>query len=355
MGERAILALLDPRRTFKSEYEQQLVQETVDPVIQGYLRPNGLKPALRSILRVAVDSNLRDVWQKDFEHLLLKEGDLTRKELKEKVASGIDLELLRSRGATEHELEVAGVPPGKLDDEKMVEEDNYEEFLKNIFLQADKQKVDVNQKDIAGALNDLNRLANYMNIIVKDTTDYMAKTNQLIQNTTEATKHAGSTKKHMGTGIINQQLALGKIHPDIANMEIKRNSLVNDSSFTDGKERRLSNAAFDSQRRVSNAFEHRRLSNAYEQRRLSNAYGTTGERRVSNAGIRAGGSITMRQAGSAFDNVSMMNMTSFALPDTNAAVNNIKFCKLLFRSGVKCFCFSRKKPQKRASSVHNLH
>ena len=346
MGERAILALLDPRRTFKSEYEQQLVQETVDPVIQGYLRPNGLKPALRSILRVAVDSNLRDVWQKDFEQLLLKEGDLTRKELKEKVASGIDLELLRSRGATEHELEVAGVPPGKLDDEKMVEEDNYEEFLKNIFLQADKQKVDVNQKDIAGALNDLNRLANYMNIIVKDTTDYMAKTNQLIQNTTEATKHAGSTKKHMGTGIINQQLALGKIHPDIANMEIKRNSLVNDSSFTDGKERRLSNAAFDSQRRVSNAFEHRRLSNAYEQRRLSNAYGTTGERRVSNAGIRAGGSITMRQAGSAFDNVSMMNMTSFALPDTNAAVNNIKFCKLLLRSGVKCFCFSRKKPQK---------
>ena len=141
MAERAILTLLDKRRKFESEYDAELLQETIDPVIQGYSRKNGIKPALRSILRIAKDSNYRELWQKDFEHLLQKEGDLTRKELKEKVANGVDLDVLRGRGATEHELEVAGVPVGKLDEKKMVEEDEYEEFLKHIFLQADKQKM----------------------------------------------------------------------------------------------------------------------------------------------------------------------------------------------------------------------
>ena len=83
MGERAVMALLDPRRNFKSDFEQQLVQETVDPIIQGYIRKKGIKPALRSILRITTDTNYREVWVKDFEHLLQKEGDLTRKELKE--------------------------------------------------------------------------------------------------------------------------------------------------------------------------------------------------------------------------------------------------------------------------------
>ncbi|QDZ22903.1 cGMP-dependent protein kinase [Chloropicon primus] len=343
MAERAIMALLDPRRNFKSDFDQQLVQETVDPIIAGYIRKKGLKPALRSILRITTDQNFREVWAKDFEHMLQKEGDLTRKELKEKVASGVDLELLRSRGATEHELEVAGVPPGKLDEEKMIEEDNYEEFLKNIFLQADKRMNDVNQREVASALNDLNKLTNYMNILVKDTTDYMSKTNDLMQNTGEAERYAGTTKGSLGSGRNVHQINLKDVSPDGATMDLTASRLASPmDSYTsqNDRDRRLSNAY--EQRRLSNAYEQRRLSNAYEQRRLSNAYEN---RRLSNA--MEGKTVASRGVGSQMEgNMSTINMTQFQLPGINAAANNIKFCKLLLQSGVKCFCFSRKNPAK---------
>ena len=343
MGERAIMALLDPRRNFKSDFEQALVQETVDPIIQGYIRKKGLKPALRSILRICTDQNYRDVWMKDLEHLLQKEGELTRKELKEKVAAGTDLELLRSRGATEHELEVAGVPPGKLDEEKMLEEDNYEEFLKNIFLQAEKKKVDLNQKDLLSALSDLNKLTNYMNVLVKDTTDYMSKTNTLMQNTGEASKYAGSTKKAFGDSKSTQQISLKDMHPESSGLDLRKTSMsmAGMDSYTsqNASERRLSNAY--EQRRLSNAYEQRRLSNAYEQRRLSNAYE---QRRLSNAG-KTGASVVGLSKPSGLESISMMNMTQF-FPQANMAANSIRFCKLLLKGGVKCFCFSRKSPTK---------
>ena len=46
-----------------------------------------------------------------------------------------------------------------------------------------------------------------MNVLVKDTTDYMSKTNTLMQNTGEASKYAGSTKKALGTKE-HQQISL---------------------------------------------------------------------------------------------------------------------------------------------------
>ncbi len=109
MAERAILSLLDPRRKFKSEYDSKLMRETIEPLMTGYLRKGGLSVGLRALLRITTDQNFRETWTKDLEHFLSKENELSRKELKEKVANGVDLDVLRSRGATEHELEVAGV------------------------------------------------------------------------------------------------------------------------------------------------------------------------------------------------------------------------------------------------------
>ena len=354
MAERAIISLLDPRRTFKSDFEQQLVAETVDPIIQGYVRSGGMKPALRSILRISAEPNFRDVWQKDLEHLLAKEGELTRKELKEKFEKGVDLDLLRARGATEHELEVIGVPIGKLDEEKMQEEDEYEEFMKNVLLQADKLKVDNKLGDIAHALRELNTLTNYMNVLVKDTTDYVSKTDQLKQNTSEAERYAGNTKSRFGAGISTTQVGLGNIYPDGNNPSIRRSSL-GDAAAAGIMERRMSNAydnrrlsnAYENrrlsnayeQRRLSNAYEQRRLSNAYEQRRLSNAYdrrlSQNYERKMSNVGARGP---------SVLD--STLNMSALAMGSPNQAANNITFCKLLLQAGVKCFYFSQKKRHK---------
>ena len=165
------------------------MRETIEPLMTGYLRKGGLSVGLRALLRITTDQNFRETWTKDLEHLLSKESELSRKELKEKVANGVDLDVLRSRGATEHELEVAGVPVGKLDDAKMVEEDEFEEMLKNVILQSEKLKTEEELSVVASSLKDLNTLTNYMNILVKDTTDYMTKTETLISNSQELVAH----------------------------------------------------------------------------------------------------------------------------------------------------------------------
>ena len=161
-------------------------------LMKGYVRQKGLGTLYRAILRIAVKPALCSLWLKELEAILQEEKDLALEELKEQLTSesGRDTSKLRQRGATEHELEEAGLPAAKLDVVRYAKEAEAASDLAEKIATLRLKKDDARSDHILKALDDLDKLRGKLHGLVKETTGLHDLTSQILSSVGEATKYA---------------------------------------------------------------------------------------------------------------------------------------------------------------------
>lgn len=307
-------------------------------LMKGYVRQKGLGTLYRAILRVAVNPSLCSLWIKELEAILEEERDLALEELKELLASegARDVGELRQRGATEHELEQAGLPAARLDVVRYAKEAEAVGELAEKITSLKLRKDDARSDHIVKALGDLTKLKTKLNGFVKETMDLHQLTTEILSNVGDATKFAREMRTTLDESANEKQQQLEHFQlllpsPDAANRGSAGNSAVQMG------ERRLSYAGRSS-------FANRASFSARALSMGGGGGGIVGERKISSVGMErklsAVGQSFLRTE--SFSNAAGMSR----IFPTQPVRDEFQVGRMLLKAGMTLYKMCRAKPSR---------
>lgn len=325
-GETTVEA--DPNKVLKFTHKH---------LTKGYVRSKGLGVLYRSIIRIAVNPSLCALWLKELQAVLQEEKDLALEEIREKLANpqGADLSKLRQRGATEHELEEAGLPAAKLDVVRYAKESESSGELAERISSARLRKDDARSEHIVKALADLDKLKQKLQYFMKETTGLHQITSDILSNVGEATKFAREMRTALDESASEKQQQLE--HFQLLLPSPEQPQRASGGALSIG-ERRMSFAGrntFNRQSftgRASFMGDGRKMSSVGMERKLS---------AVGQASFLRGQSFT----GEAQGNMSMNNLYTPA-----PVKDEVQIGQMLLKAGISLHKMCRNRPSRKPKS-----
>lgn len=156
-------------------------------LMRGYAMQDGLSKGVRAILRVAVNDDLRSLWKRELETILQEDTDLAKEELVQRMEAGVKLNHLRKVGATEHELEAAGVAENLINKKKYDEEVRYEKEVMSL-IQEQQTLTRGYLGHLSQALEELDGLSSGLSTFLQNTDVFQKSTLSLLSSVGEASK-----------------------------------------------------------------------------------------------------------------------------------------------------------------------